>query len=143
MRVLKAFMFLFNDYYCIHRHLKGGVLCKRHGVFGRRLGGGRVYSKSMICGPEFSDLHSHCISFLQEKKNPQNSLDPYQHDTRKPNPDHLQMYSSPRFNSRRRFLGEASFRKSACQIREALGLVSSLSSRFLSTHKVNVHREWA
>lgn len=81
-----------------------------------------------------------------KKNNPQKSLGPYQQDTRKPNPtfkpDHLQMCFRPRFNSRRRFLGGASFWKSACQFLEALSCVSSVFSRFLSTHKVNVHREW-
>lgn len=105
----------------------------------------------MICCPEFSALHSNGALFLpshlpKKKNNPQKSLGPYQQDTRKPNPtfkpDHLQMCFRPRFNTRRRFLGEASFWKSACQFLEALSCVSSVFSRFLSTHKVNVHREW-
>lgn len=144
----KAFRFSFGDYYCIIRHLSS----KRSSWVPWR-----IWEEYQREGPVwvsdlrpriFSSVFSGCIisPFSAPKKTPQNSPGPYQHDTRKLNPtlkpDHLQMYFSPRFNSRR-FLGEASFRKSACQFLEARRLVSSPFSRFLSTHKVNVHREWA
>lgn len=124
-----------------------------HDVFRKGIRAGRLVCVSDL-HPGFSALHSRSASFLPphhpkqtNQKTPQNSLGPYQQDARKPKPtskpDHLQMYFRPQFNSRRRFLGGASFRKSACQFLEALSPVSSLFSGFLSTHQVNVQGEWA
>lgn len=141
-------MFSFGDYYfCRIRHFTSAFF-RNAILYLRRLIRVTVWSKYGTCGLEVSALCFVVYHFsLLISKNPTQLSGPYQHDTRKPNsifkPDHLQMYFSPRFNSRRRFLGEASFRKSACQFLEALRLVSSLFFKFLSTHRVNVHRQWA